>query len=404
MTKILDSLSSNFLTVTLKGTGGWSPNARIKGAEDVLATEYGGSSKAFKGTENILPAPHNAEYAALAKAFNAYRTKFYGLTMPYSHTTDPKTGKPQADGTRLLAARLLANGEFTNQLQALEQELDNARAAFASVIAYRVGDIQNEGTLGSRFDPSRYPDAATVLAGWRYEPVIPLPLADGSKLKGMSVPIAMVSAIEAQMEAQAASQIRFGQSQIAQEALDNVKTMAANLAKLDQWFTSQQGRRPSIYDSLVTNLQDSLTKLRTYAVANTEEGEKLLALADDIESRLEVGNLKADDFKTDHQVTRRTAKEASALSKDIESALDDLFSGGKPPVKTMLADPPAEVNVEPSAAPETDILETILADASSVVTMDAIRAEIAAHISQDLTLRVVQAEVTDLDELLAEWD
>lgn len=402
MNKILDSLSSNFLTVTLKGVGGWSPNKPLKSASAVLAQANGGTNeRAYRGSVNILPAPYNLEYNALIKAFNAVRSEFYTLTMPFGHTTDPKTGNSHADGVRLLVAMLLANGKFTNSLAALDVELDQARAAFANVIATRVHEIQTDHAvhIDGMFDPAWYPTPSEILAGWRYEPIVPMPLADGSKLRGMAIPIQMVSAIEAQMEAQATSQIRFGQSQIAQETLDNIKTMASNLTKLDQWFSSQDGRRPAIYDSLVTNLQDSLIKLRTYAIPNTEEGERLLALADDIESRLDIGSMKAEDFKTDQAMTRTTAKEADRLSRDIESALDDLFATGSPPARATMQVPPVKpaASVEPTEPPaETPFVTMDEVD-------DAIEGYIANHVDQEQTLRQIQAEVSDLDALLEEW-
>jgi hypothetical protein len=395
MTKILDSLSSNFVTIETKGVGGKRPSAAIDGAGEILAAHFGGEAKLMKGsTRDAFPSPYGDKFKALVKAHGAYRTQFYKLTTPFEFTTNVDTGQLKADGPRLLAAQFLANGEFYNTLNKLEAELDQARAACAATIDQDVADLEaacRSGLkIGGTFKRKNYPSKSDILAGWSYTLSTPTPIVDGSQLRRMSIPISMVTAIEAQLEAVAASQIRFGQSQLAKELLGYVKTTAENLSKLDQWFTSQKGKRPAIHDSLVTNLQDSLIKLRTYAVPNTEEGEKLLALADEIETRLGVGSLKADDFKTDHAATRRTAKEADKLSRDIESALDDLFAeGGRPPVK--LADPPAVVDLEPVEPP------------TPASNSDVDFTTMVAHTDQQATLHAVQAEMSDLDALLEEW-
>jgi len=356
-TPILDQASSSLLSVTLTGTGGWTPNAKIKGAEDVLASEYGGSSKAFRGTENILPAPYNVEFLALQKSFGAVRAAFYEATMPAGHTTNAK-GKQEATGERLVTASKLADGSFLNTLAKLNQELDNARTALASTIQSQVMAIQADGALGSRFDPTRYPSPSDILTGWRYEPVVPKPLTDGSKLKGMSLPASLITAIESQLEAQAASQIAFGQQSLVTDTLANIRTMADNLARLDQWFSTQQGKRPPIYETLVTNLRDSLAKLRAYALPDTPAGAKLLDLARDVEGRLDLSTLSASDLKNDHTIARRTAKEASTLADSISQSLDDLFAAGSPPARTAqptaapkLPDPPEEVEIQPEPAP-----------------------------------------------------
>lgn len=317
---VLDSLASNFLLVELKGSAGWSSRKKIEGADEVLAAAYLGDKDSFRGTMNVLPAPHDVEYARLTKAFAAVRTEFYKLTVPYGYSTSKDATR--ADGARLLAVSLLVNGEFTNKINALLAELTAARAAFSAAIPQRVQEVSQLQRVGLKFDPAHYPSPNEVLSMWTYEDITPTPLPNSATLSGMYLDRDTIRSIEARLEEDAAGKAQFGQQSLVDDTAKAISAMADNLTKLDTWFSNREGRRPAVFESLVTNVQSSVSKLRAYALPNTVAGEHLLSLADEIEDKLCA--VSADDFKDDPAITARTAREAAEIASKIVIP-DDLF-------------------------------------------------------------------------------
>lgn len=349
---ILAQAASNLLLVQLAAKAGWNPNARITNGGEILANHFGGDNKAFKGTENILPAPHNAEYLALSKAHNAVRSHFYEHTMPFGSSTDAK-GKTSASGPRAITAKQLASGSFFTEHARLLAELDTARENFALAITGRVLDVQASGVLGSEFDAARYPSPDQIRAGWFYEPIVPEPITDGSRLSSMQLPRDMVEQIENQLDARVRAGVQFGQQSLVEETVKSVRSMADQLTKLSEWFSHQQGKRPRIFDSLVTNVQDGLDKLREYALPETDDGVRILALCDQIEARLALNTDTVETIKTSASEARRLARAASDID-DLVAGLDftaPTVSNSNSASPT--AQEPARASQEPTPVVET---------------------------------------------------
>ncbi len=361
---ILTQAASNLLKVTLSGTAGWSPNHKVSNGGAVLANEFGGDAKAFKGSENILPSPHDQEYKALVKAYNAVRTHFYESTMPFGNTTDAKGGT-KASGERAITVKALADGSFLTKNATLLADLDNARTDFASTITQRVSEVQYSGVLGSRFDAGNYPDPADIHNMWRYEPLVPEPITDGSKLSGMNLPRDMVESIERNLNDQITQQVKFGQQQLVDDTVKTVSAMVDNLSKLSGWFTDQKGKRPSVYDSLVTNVQDSINKMRDYALPETNQGVRLLDLADEVEKRLNLTNINSSQFKSNHSQTVQTAEAAAEVRDLLEGwdfETDDHPEQAAQTEQTSAPMPETEAQRTTSALPDQmDELDALLA-------------------------------------------
>jgi len=349
---ILAQASKNLLLVELKGIGGWTPNVRLKDASAVLAKHYGSSSdKAFKGTENMLPPPHDEEFKELKAAFGAVRQAFYAHTMPFGSTVDAKSGKVRAEGKRAVVASKIADGSFFALMDGLQGGLAQTRERFAEVLPTRVATIRAEAALGSQFDEDRYPTPEEVRRGWYYEAIVPEPILDAARVASMGLPPEVAQMIEENLARKVESQVSFGQQQLVDETLRYIKTMVTNLTKLNAYFNGQsEGKRPAIFDSLVDNVSESLAKLRTYALPGTAEGDAVLRLADGIEQRLDMESVDASLLRNDGKITERVLKGAKEATKLIDAwaGSETVFDEPAMPMGTQkIPQPPAPAKPEP---------------------------------------------------------
>lgn len=410
---ILSAASKSLLLVELKGVGGWSPNARLKDASRVLAAAYNGSERAFRGTENLLPAPYDEEFKELKAAHSDVRTAFYLATMPYGSTVDAKTGNTRADGKRAVIASKIVDGSFLIHMQSLMRKLEEARAKFAEALPGRIASIRAESALGSQFDASRYPTTEQILRGWYYEEIMPEPILDASAVANMGLPPEVARMIEENLARKVEAQVQFGQQQLVEETMKYVKTMVTNLTKLNTWFTGQgEGKRPSIFDSLVDNVRDSLDKLRVYALPGTNEGDSILALVKGIEERLDMDNVVMSDLKNDHKVAAKVLQGAHEASKLI-----DAWSG----TSTVFDEPAAASVPQPKveAKPTVDMdellegfeEEPVLKPDSALVEMDTgeVEARVTAQFNEPnpseelMPGAAAKDQEEDINDLLQGW-
>jgi cell division septation protein DedD len=285
--------------------------------------------------------------------------------MPFVSATDAK-GKTRADGKRAVTAKKIADGSFFAGLTALEATLDAARQAFANAISQRVQQVASNCELGSEFDATKYPSPSEIMAGWYFETIQPEPLNDGSKLEGMYLPDNVLEAIQDGLERQAAAQVAFGQQQLVEETVKSVQTMAANLAKLAAWFKDQKGRRPAIYDSLVSNVTRNLDKLREFALPETEQGARIIELANAIDQKLDLGGVTADSLKDNASTAERiqtAAQEVVVMAGQMGVEPAPQAKPEPAPQAKPEPEPAPQAKPEPEPEPEpdaTDELDTLL--------------------------------------------
>lgn len=332
-TKILDTLASSTVLVSLSGTGGKSPSVKIpKEGKADLALKYGLAPELVKASLPALPPGYDEEWKALKKAFGLVRSEFYTASLPFGARQAAGKEDKQASGDRLLTTAKLTDGSFGTKFTLagcqegeLYAQLGQVRQDFANNIASRVSQIAAAGVLGSLFQEAFYPDSADILAGWYYRAIQPQPMARTDVLEGMFLPADVARNIEQHMEAQAQEQLRFGQQQTILETVEHLQTMTKNLTKLNEWYSSQKGRRPSIYDSLVDNVQDSLSKLRDYAMPETEAGSRIVDLVDQLSEALDLTSISADDLKRDPQLASQKAKDAERAADQLSDALGSIW-------------------------------------------------------------------------------
>jgi hypothetical protein len=157
----------------------------------------------------------------------------------------------------------------------------------------------------------------------------PEPLPNSNTLMGIPVSADWIDAIESDLTRQAAERAKFAQQSVVNETLEYVRVMGNNLKNLVEWSDGGEGkasgkkRRTPIYDSLVGNVKDMVEKMRVFAIPETDAGAALLTLADDIEEKLQVDVITAEDLKENVPLARATAASAFALAEAIEEM--DIF-------------------------------------------------------------------------------
>lgn len=317
-TSILSSLTSNFFRTNLTGTALTFRKPYANGKTVVATHDRASDETAYSVSRAIIPKGYDGHLKTLQTAFNAVRAYYTASTVPFGQQANGEAAK----GERLLAAKLIVDGSFMNELNRLQAELDTARETFAATLHGTTTSIYNSGVLGDSFDWDDYPDADEVRASFIYRLEGPLPIADSRNLVGMPVSTDWLSAIETQMESAAKRQVAYAQQSLAKELADYLAVMATNLAKLTDFhatpFADRQGKTPPLRESMVTNIQDALKKARVYAVPDTDAGSKLIALIDQIESTINPDTLNTDLLKGSPYIARTIGKQANALAEAIE--------------------------------------------------------------------------------------
>ena len=314
---ILDQLRARFLMVELKGTTGIRASVRYEQGKALIVATKGGDDSAYSVSQKLYPKGFDEHKNHLTKAYNAVRSHFYAHAMPFQHNA---SGSSQ--GKRLVANDQTISGSFLAEHQNLIDQLDRDREAFARAIPRIVDDIEQAGVLGADFARGNYPSPDEVRASYTYEPLVPMPIPGEETLDGLPVPPDMAQTMSDTMQRQAESEYRFGVQSQARETLDYLKTMASNLSRLVEWHNSSDDQRskrqPAVYESLFTNVEHAASKLRAFAIPETQEGSRMLEIAEAIEATLRPGDVHAEDVRTDLTLAEQAASRAEAMANAIE--------------------------------------------------------------------------------------
>jgi hypothetical protein len=320
---ILESLRGSFLTVELNGKGTLKRAVKYDQGAAAIQAARGGDGDAFSVSIKLYPKGFNEGIGNLTKAHGAVRAAFYKGTAPYARSGDGAAGK------RLLASDPTVSAKFFAEHQTLLNSLDAARFGFAAEIGPLVHRLEAHARATSWLDFSvdNYPTAEDIRESYQYDPLVVEPIASAQDLSGVGLTAELAERVRTQMAQRAAFQYKAGLGQEARSLMELLKTMAGNLGKYAEHLAAPEdtrGRAPAVYDSLFTNVSDLVAKIRTYAIPETEDGSTLLALADQAQDMLRLGEIGAEHVKGNAPLARQQAKAARVLSAAIEST--DFFS------------------------------------------------------------------------------
>jgi hypothetical protein len=284
-----------------------------KVARSNLAHAEGVADDAYSVTRLVIPKAHAAPYLAVTKALSAAKGEFNRTTMPIGQDA---AGSANGD-CAVTTEQLLASPSWIGNMSQHKQALDAAREAFAVALPAMMAAVQGDSRYSAKFDASEWPTAEQIRDSFTFTIDGPDPIGSFSYLPLSG---AMADALEKRYEKKLARQVGYGQMRTAKEMADFVKNMANSLAENAKFLRgeSDRARKPKVYDTLTTNLESIVGKVRNFAVKDTDEGAALLTLADKVQSLLVPAGRTASDFKDNEPLSRDVAEKAAAIMDDIE--------------------------------------------------------------------------------------
>lgn len=300
-----EALARNYMTIKVE-IRSWQMNVKDKEVTNQVTADAGaadGSMRVYKSIGNH-------------KAAKAVKSAYTNIQRVWRNNTLPLySGEGRTSGARIAPTNdvIRVMKEIEHAKVQAEQALDEFRLEYPQVIAW----AQNE--LKHAFDASDFPSVDDACARFyskaRYN-TIPV----STSLDDMNVPGALVSWMKDEIEKENEAEINNALNSLREKLLEEVKRMADNLAKYAGYAPeyNDEGklstRAPQLYDSLVTNVQHSLTMLRATAVGDTT---KLTELADKIDQKLV--QYPVESLKNDPGLARKVSEAA----KEISDAIDD---------------------------------------------------------------------------------
>ena len=294
------TVASMFMRVELS-TSALTFSRRDKAnTEDLTARKRAGRG-AYRVSKSLFPEGYDAELKNLNQARNKARALFDKFTVHVAKSADGKRN----EGEKWIRASLIADGSFLAEWRNAEYEFNNAHQAFIYAYPALIQNLEHASGagqgLGDDFDEAEYPDIQTVREGFALTLKGPFPIADGSIYGTMPLDEATRVSLEAQYEAVNRRAVAVASQNVAADMAKYLANMAAQLEKLGVHYDTpsygRDGKAPAIHDTLVTNVQDALTKARAFAIPDSDQGSKLMAYIDQIEQVLQPNRLDADYLK-----------------------------------------------------------------------------------------------------------
>jgi len=294
-----------------------------KSGKTVVATHDNASEDSYRVSRSLIPPGFDAELKTLTKSINTCRAVFNKYTLTVGRSADGQ----KADGDKVIPSRVIADGSFMAEWNQAVSDFKAAHQAFVYAYPGIVRAIETASyhgqALGNSFDLAEYPDQQAVLEGFAVTLEGPFPIADASTLANMPLDRQTREALEAQLEAHQRRMLANASQSLAKDMAELLANMATNLNKLRDYHGTpahaRTGKAPAIYDSLVTNVQDAVTKARAFAIPETDAGSKLLAMVDQIEEALNPSSLTADYLKSAPYHAGIVADNAAALAAALDA-------------------------------------------------------------------------------------
>ena len=313
-------VSTAYMRIKL-GTSAIGFAKAYKSGKTVVATHDNASEDSYRVSRSLIPPGFDAELKALNKAINTCRAVFNKHALTVGRTADGQ----KADGDKVIPSRVIADGSFMAEWNQAVYEFQAAHQAFVysyPQIIHQIETASRHGqALGDSFDINEYPDQQAVLEGFAVTLEGPFPIADASNLSNMPLDRQTREALEAQLEAHQRRLVSTASQALAKDMAELLANMATNLNKLRDYHGTpahaRTGKAPAIYDSLVTNVQDAVTKARAFAIPETDAGSKLLAMVDQIEETLNPSSLSADYLKSAPYHAGLVADRAAELAQAL---------------------------------------------------------------------------------------
>lgn len=294
-------------------------------AKTFLAAQTGSDESSLSVSRKLYPAGYDAELKAANAAKNA-EIKHFNKNTLYADFKGQGGSDARGGARRFLTAGSVTSGDFDRENRQLIDEATRLGEVFANALPNLIQRIGNDGVLGSAFDPAKYPSQDDAAAAFVFTPALETLEAVP---EGIGIPATSESlqAAQAAYEARLAARYQYGMQRAAKELTTNIANVAERLRELAAWQNTDPEKRqetlgrtkaPRITETLFPNVADAVSRLRQFALPETDEGSQLIHLLDDIEKGLAPARLTPEHVKTNAGLTEKVADNAANLAAALE--------------------------------------------------------------------------------------
>lgn len=168
-----------FATLVTLQTSRWHAKVKDRQASKDAATASGADAAAFETQKRLLVGA-DEKLKRIHKAIDTARTQHYAMTLPWS-TVEAGATAGKRTGGRLLPNTLFM--EYTTAMAKCKAEMDTAIAEFVPAYPGLIAIAQKR--LGTRFNPTEYPNASAIQSHFALSFDF-LPIPQGGDFQGLA--------------------------------------------------------------------------------------------------------------------------------------------------------------------------------------------------------------------------
>lgn len=284
----------NFATLVTLNTARWHAKVKDRKAAEYASTAANADKHAFETRKRLLVGA-DEKLKAIHKAIDEARAQHYSMTLPWTTTGVDDAGR--RTGGRLLPNTLFF--EYTQEMARHRQIMLDALDDFVPEYPNLVAIAQTK--LGSRFDPTEYPNSADIRSHFRlsfdFQPV-----PAGTDFKGL--PQQQLDTLARHLNANAQKMTENAMQEVWTRLRDAVARMADRLSSPDKLF----------HYTLVDNVRDVS---RLLAHLNITNDAKVEALRKKVERHLCL--VDAKQLRDDPAVRRKVGAHAASILSEMDA-------------------------------------------------------------------------------------
>lgn len=321
---LAETLASSMYTVEIRKSGSLRRSFADASAKTLVATSTGSDESSLSVSRKLFPKGYDDALKQANEAELAVSKHIMANTTNWDFG-----GNGKAKGRRLLTSRLVVDGVFFAENRRLVDACQQAGEVFALSLSNLVWRIETDGVLGSAFDQDKYPTEDDVRRAYTFEYIETTlePIPSSGLIPATS------GALQRAQDAYAdrlESRYRFGMQRATTDLAAYVGNIAERMSEWAEWEATPEYQRaerfpnrtkaPALHASLFTNVSQTVTKLREYAIPDTDDGAKLMSILDDIEASLQPDRLTPEAARA----TLRGAETIADTAGQLANAIEDL--------------------------------------------------------------------------------
>ena len=308
----LDTVRNSLLEVSFsirkKGNTYTDKDAKVRLANLMNVDEKAISATSFY----VIPSEYAGPYKAVMDALGRAHDEFDKSTMPIGFKPSGR-----ASSRRAVTAKQILEDNWMQTMAEHSRRVKSSVLAFKAALPGIKQAVQNDPKYAAKYYEAKWPDESEVEDLFVFTIDGPNPIGSFDYLPFTG---RMAEFLSKRFESKLAKELEYGQMRTAEELAGYLKNMASALGNNADFLDGklERKRRPRVVSTLTTNLSEITDKIRTFAVADTESGAALLALADKIEASLKPKQKEASDYKDNAALSRRDAELAAELVSEVE--------------------------------------------------------------------------------------